>query len=221
MSHLLRIELPDVPGSLGAVASALGHAGANILAIEVVEPGADGAPAIDDVFVELPGAVMPDVVVSAVQRLGGVRVQWVSRYAAAGSLQLDLEIVERVTEKPDRAVQTLAELLPRAFRADWSVVATHEGDQVVTLHASPGASPVPPEARAWFPATRPARLDAPPQAAGWSAMVVAGAPLGGADRLVAFGRHGGPDVLDSELARLGHLAALTASIERSLPGDTG
>ena len=34
-------------------------------------------------------------------------------------------------------------------------------------------------------------------------------------RLVAFGRHGGPEILDSELARLAHLAALTASIEEN------
>jgi hypothetical protein len=30
MSHLIRVALPDVPGSLGAVATALGLAGANI-----------------------------------------------------------------------------------------------------------------------------------------------------------------------------------------------
>ena len=41
------------------------------------------------------------------------------------------------------------------------------------------------------------------------------APLGSRDRLVAFGRHGGPEILDSELARLAHLAALTASIEEN------
>jgi hypothetical protein len=37
--------------------------------------------------------------------------------------------------------------------------------------------------------------------------------LGGPDRLIVFGRRGGPDILDSELARLGHLATLAASIE--------
>jgi hypothetical protein len=36
--------------------------------------------------------------------------------------------------------------------------------------------------------------------------------MGDEDELVLFGRRGGPDVLDSELARLGHLAALAASI---------
>ena len=53
MSHLLRIALPDVPGSLGAVASALGAVGVNIEAIEIVEHRADGV-AVDDFFIRLP-----------------------------------------------------------------------------------------------------------------------------------------------------------------------
>ena len=36
MSYLLRVELPDVPGSLGRLASAIGASGANIDAIEIV-----------------------------------------------------------------------------------------------------------------------------------------------------------------------------------------
>ncbi len=37
MSYLLRVALPDVPGSLGRLASAIGSAGGNIDAIEIVE----------------------------------------------------------------------------------------------------------------------------------------------------------------------------------------
>ena len=36
------------------------------------------------------------------------------------------------------------------------------------------------------------------------------------DRVVVFGRRGGPEILDSELARLGHLASLAASIEAAI-----
>jgi hypothetical protein len=35
------------------------------------------------------------------------------------------------------------------------------------------------------------------------------------DGLILFGRRGGPEVLNSELARLGHLAALADSIARA------
>ncbi len=40
VSFLLRVVLPDKPGSLGAVATALGNAGADILGVDVVERGA-------------------------------------------------------------------------------------------------------------------------------------------------------------------------------------
>jgi hypothetical protein len=213
MSHLLRVALPDVPGSLGAVASAIGVAGANITAIEIVEQRLDGT-AVDDVFVELEPGIMPDMLVSAVQRLDGVRVLWVSRYAAAGNLHLDLEAVELITQRPARAAERLTELAPRTFRSDWALVASLGERGVVREHASPGAPNLPEEAAGWFPLDKPSRPDVD-EWDGFSATVVGLAPLGSRDRLVAFGRHGGPEILDSELARLAHLAALTASIEEN------
>ena len=50
MPYLMRVELPDVPGSLGRVASAIGEAGGDIDAIEIVEHRPDGS-AVDDVGV--------------------------------------------------------------------------------------------------------------------------------------------------------------------------
>ena len=67
MSYLLRVELPDVPGSLGRLASAIGAAGGNIDAIEIVERSHDGI-AIDDVFLAPEPGVMPDSIISALQR---------------------------------------------------------------------------------------------------------------------------------------------------------
>ena len=37
MSFLIRVQLPDKPGALGAVATALGGIGADILSVDVVE----------------------------------------------------------------------------------------------------------------------------------------------------------------------------------------
>ena len=37
VSYLLRLVLPDRPGALGAVATALGHAGADIMSVDIIE----------------------------------------------------------------------------------------------------------------------------------------------------------------------------------------
>ena len=142
MPYLMRVELPDVPGSLGRVASAIGEAGGDIDAIEIVEKR-DGF-AVDDVLLETAPGVMPDSVVSACSVLDGVSVLWINRYAAGGNLFLDLEVVESLTE-----------------------------DDVY---------------------------------------VECAAPFG--DDVVLMGRRGGPEFLDSELARLEHLLGLAITISR-------
>ena len=70
VSFLLRVVLPDKPGNLGAVASALGGAGADILSVDVVERG-DGQ-AVDDIAVELPTNRPPDVLITAAESVPGV-----------------------------------------------------------------------------------------------------------------------------------------------------
>ena len=107
MSYLLRVALPDVPGSLGRLASAIGAAGGNIDAIEIVEHDGDGR-VIDDVFLNSEAGVMPDTIVSACTSLNGVEVLWISRYAAGTNLTRDLEVVEAMTSRPETARDTLA-----------------------------------------------------------------------------------------------------------------
>jgi ACT domain len=213
MSHLLRIALPDVPGSLGAVASALGEVGVNIEAIEIVEHRGDGI-AVDDFFIRLLPGIMPDAAVSSVLRLDGVEVLWVSRYPTAGNLYLDLEAVELIAQQPLRAHEVLTEIVPRTFRADWALVAVREAEKVTTASATPGAPELVDECHAWFPLADARQLDAPPS---WGSTLLGAAPLGSPELIVVFGRHGGPEILSSELARLAHLATLAASIGQSEP----
>src|SRR4051794_27388110 len=119
MPFLLRVELPDVPGSLGRVATAIGEAGGDIEAIEIVEKR-DGN-AVDDVLLEMLDGAMPDSVVSACNTLDGVRVMWISRYAAGGNIFLDLEVVEELSADPREALDRIVDLLPVDFRSDWAM----------------------------------------------------------------------------------------------------
>jgi hypothetical protein len=210
---LLRVELPDVPGSLGRVAAAIGEAGGDIEAIEIVEHRHDGT-AVDDVLMEMAPGMMPDSVVSACNLLDGVHVLWVSRYAAGGNLFLDLEVVEQLTQNPALALDDLVDLLPVTFRADWGVRLIRTDSGVKQVHATSAAPDLGDEQAVWFPLRRASRLKVRDDWTQLRANVVAGAPLD-QDEIVVIGRRGGPDILQSEIARLGHLAALAVTIASS------
>jgi hypothetical protein len=207
---LLRVELPDVPGSLGRVATTIGEAGGDIEAIEIVEHRSDGT-AVDDVLLEMAPGAMPDSVVSACNVLDGVRVLWVSRYAAGGNLFLDLEVVEQLTANPALALDELVDLLPITFRADWAVRLCRTASGVKQVHSTSAAPDLGDEQGSWLPLARAARVEVSDEWPQLSDNVVAAAPLS-KDEIVVIGRRGGPQILDSEVARLGHLAALAVTI---------
>lgn len=211
MAFLLRVELPDVPGSLGVLATALGDAGADIEAIEIIEHRADGM-AVDDVLLELPLTVMPDALVTACHQLDGVSVQWVSRYNAGVSLSMDLEAVEDFTSEPVRAIERLVDLVPSTFRADWAMALRKVDSKTHLVRATAAAPELVPDVEEWFSVTKVALL---PEIAAWESTVLACAPVRDDDLVVVFGRHGGPEVLTSELARLGHMVSLAASLAAS------
>jgi hypothetical protein len=203
--YLLRVELPDVPGSLGRVATAIGEAGGDIEAIEIVEKR-DGF-AVDDVLLEIAPGTMPDSVVSACAVLDGVRVLWINHYAAGGNLFLDLEVVEMLTEDASSAVDRVVDLLPVSFRVDWAARVRREGPLGNNTGRIVQASETAPSELPWV------QIEAPTRLPGDDVHVECAAPLG--DDIVVLGRRGGPEFLDSEIARLGHLLGLAESISRA------
>jgi hypothetical protein len=158
---------------------------------------------------------MPDSLVSACNTLDGVRVLWISRYGAGGNLFLDLEAVEALTASPGTALNELVDLLPITFRADWGLRARRTDRGVDFVHGTSAAPDLEDGEVDWFPLERAKRLAVPGEWERWTSTLVAGAPLSDKDEIVVFGRRGGPEVLDSELARLQHLAALAVTIARA------
>lgn len=67
----LQIALPDRPGSLGAVASAIGFAGADIRGLVVVK--SEAGKGYDDITVAIPGSDPTDLV-QVLNAIGGVEV---------------------------------------------------------------------------------------------------------------------------------------------------
>jgi len=213
MPYLLRLRLTDRPGSLGSIASALGRSGADILALDVVEhtPAGD---AIDDIVIDLPDGGMPDSAVSACAAVPGVTVAFVTPYPAGAPLGRDLEVVELMAERPTRAEQVLTAAVPDLFRLAWGVVVDGSLGIATVEHRSIGA---PEDDRfdvSWLPRDKARRIDVTDRSlpSGWRGAVLAAAPLAGRDRALVVGRHANPDVLDSEVARLGYLATLAGTL---------
>jgi hypothetical protein len=214
--YLLRVVMPDRPGALGEVASALGMAGGDIVGVEVVEHRDDGF-AIDDFTLEMPPGRVADALVSACTALPGVEVEFVGPYAAGGNLQRDLEAIEAMTQQPHRAELVLVDLLPGVFPGSWGLLLEQRPDGTVgVVAATPGAPKAEGFTPPWLPLERAALVVAdhawaPPS---WHDVIAAIAPLSSPARVVVAGRNGGPETLHSEVMRLAHLAALAGTVRQ-------
>ncbi len=212
MSYLLRIVLPDRPGALGAVASALGEVGADILSLDVVErsPGC----AIDDLVLELPPERLADSLVSAAATVPGVRVEYIRPYAGQTDPYRELELLERLAAQPEQSLQLLTDGVARIFRAGWALVLAAPLDGNAEVLASGGGAPeMPVVPTPWWPPSPTRVLDgvgewAPPD---WEQLgtELAVTPMGELALLV-----GRPTLrwLPAEMLRLQHLAAIAATV---------
>ncbi|WP_367136158.1 amino acid-binding protein [Saccharothrix sp. HUAS TT1] len=214
MSFLIRVQLPDRPGTLGAVASALGEIGADILSVDVVERGA--GLAIDDLVVELPSGRLPDVLITAAESIDGVEVDAVRPYAGVLDTHRELELVEEVAEEPAHGLAVFTEGVPKIIRAGWAVVVSWDGRTATRLTSSSAA----PETRLatppWLPLARATVLDGEDEwvPETWQELgtELAATPLGKPDRVLLVGRPGGPMFRAAEVARLAHLAGIVSVV---------
>lgn len=217
-SFLLRVQLEDRPGSLGSLAVALGSVGADILSLDVVErwPGF----AIDDLVVELPAGSMPDSLITAAEAIKGVYVDSIRPHTGLLEAHRELELIDHVAAAHGKAarLQTLADEAPRVLRVSWCVVVTVDDSGPRRIVGSPGAPETLADSAPWLPLTKATALDA---TAHWVPQfwrdidtTLAAAPLGDPTTAVMLGRPGGPAFRPSEIARLGYLSGIVATILR-------
>jgi hypothetical protein len=216
-SYLLRIELVDRPGSLGALALALGSVGADILSLDVVDRG--GGYAIDDLVIELPPGAMPDTLITAAEALRGVRVDSVRPHTGLLEAHRELELLDHVAAAADNEtrLQVLVDEAPKVLRVSWCTVLRSSQEELQRLAGSPGSPETKADSAPWLPIERAATLDHTaewvPQA--WRDMdtTMVAAPLGDPHTAVVLGRPG-PEFRPSEVARLGYLAGIVATMLR-------
>jgi hypothetical protein len=217
-TYLLRVELEDRPGRLGSLAVALGSVGADILSLDVVERGSGYA--VDDLVVELPQGAMPDMLITAAEKLDGVYVDSIRPHTGLLEAHRELELIDHIAAAGNKAnkLQVLVDEAPRVLRVAWCTVvaATDNGPQRIV--GSFGAPETQVAETPWLPIDRAHALDGD---ADWVPKLwrdmdttLAAAPLGDPGTAVVLGRPGGPQFRPSEVARLGYLAGIVATILR-------
>lgn len=214
MSFLLRVQLPDKPGALGSVATALGTIGADILSVDVVERG--GGVAVDDLVVELPPGRLPDVLITAAESVEGVDVDAVRPYAGVLDTHRELELVEAIAEDPRAGLDVFTEGVPKIVRAGWAMTVSGDGRSVSRLAASTAAPQTVDVDMPWLPLPRATVLDGEstwvPDTWQQLGTELAATPVGKPDRALLVARPGGPMFRAAEVARLAHLAGIVAVV---------
>jgi hypothetical protein len=214
VSFLIRVLLPDSPGTLGAVATALGTVGADILSVDVVERGT--GVAVDDLVVELPSGRLPDALITAAESVEGVEVDAVRPYAGVLDTHRELELVEEIAARPKTGLDILAEGVPRIVRAGWAMVVEHAETGAVRLASSSAAPETPITDLPWLPLERATVLDSEeawiPETWKELGTELAATPLGKPGKALLVARPGGPNFRAAEVARLAHLAGIVAVV---------
>ncbi|SOD93135.1 ACT domain-containing protein [Blastococcus haudaquaticus] len=222
MSYLLRLVVPDRPGALGALATALGTAGIDIVSLDVLERG--HGVAVDDVVVELPRGGLPDSLITAAQEVPGVSVESLRPFAGPLDTHRELELLDALARAAEgTSAKLLAAELPRVFHSGWAVVlsAVDSPDEAWEVAAASEAAPtfdgllLP-----WMPLAGPRLLPSEDEwlPERWREMAIEmmAAPYGGPGCAVVLGRSGGPAFRRSELLRLAHLTGIATTVA-SLP----
>jgi hypothetical protein len=219
VSYLLRLVVPDRPGTLGAVATSLGASGIDIVSVDVVERG--HGVAVDDIVVELPADRVADSLITAAMAVPGVQVESLRPFAGPLDTHRELDLLEALAPAGEGTAKVLAAELPRVFRSGWAVVLAGPGTDARLLAASDAAPSLEGVRLPWLPMRSPLLLpsegDWVPQRWQELAVEMMAAPLGDEGTAVLLGRSGGPAFRRSELLRLTHLTGIAATVARLPP----
>lgn len=205
----IRVSVPDRPGSLGTVTTALGRTGADIAQVEVLE--AEAGRALDDVLVHVRDADHLDSVSMVLAGVPGVTVVGLQHPAPPTTGHTELELVAQVLARPDRGLQTLVDGAPGAVGADWGAAITYGPEGTATGVAAISASCPGEDA---VPLTSPLRL----AVVRWPGHAAAAlVPLERAGLALAVVRETGPTFHRSELWRLEQVGRIAGSVLGSVP----
>jgi hypothetical protein len=139
--YAIEISLQDEPGALGAVASLIGAAGADVIDVDVLEHGRGRVR--DELTVELTGPTHAEDLARQLAELPGVEVEQIAPVGEYGhhllvdALQVANAMIEESTMHG--MLEALADGCMAAFGASWAVVVSEGRDR--PLAAAGGVPP--------------------------------------------------------------------------------
>ncbi|MGA2836579.1 MAG: hypothetical protein ABSF84_08280 [Acidimicrobiales bacterium] len=146
-NYLIRVQLPDRPGALGAVASRIGSVGGDVVSIDILQR--DNGAVVDELGVGLAGDHLLDLLRDEILEVDGVTIETLR--AVDGPLpDRHAELLDIATElfvqvSPDALLDRLADRVRRSLVADFAAVIDADTTRVAVAH---GVAPDDDELRA-------------------------------------------------------------------------
>jgi hypothetical protein len=211
MHYVLRVSLPDRPGSLHALTGACWGAGADIASLDVIERSS--GIAVDDLCLTVRD---PQELTASVNRLPGTTVMSLRQVRSFRDVDGALALAAGMVAEGRGAVRLLVDRLPDALWTEWAVAVARGWNGLEVLAASEAA--VAPETGHWLPLVAPRRLQRADVITAGSTtafddLELAAAPLGQTTSAVIVARRRGPRFVDRELRQLDLLAKVAVATE--------
>lgn len=204
-----RVDIRDEPGVLAEVTAALARAGADVLSVQVTDRSAGRA--VDDFLLGWPAGADPEPLTAALQAVGGSRLLGLRRVATVPEDSGLLDLLTQVLWQPQRAVQTLADLVPSLLPVDWSAVLLRGATGRLLYAGAAAPQPVPA-----LPADFPRALACTVEA-GDAAVV----PLPRGELVLVAVRRDGPPFLRREVDDLVRTAEVVLLLAEALRTGSG
>jgi hypothetical protein len=135
-NYLIRLQLPDRPGALGAVASRIGSVGGDVVSIDILQR--DNGVVVDELGVGLAGDHLLGLLRDEILEVDGVSIETLR--AVDGPLPdrhselLDIATELFVQASPDALLDRLADRIRRSLVADFAAVVDADTTRVAASH---------------------------------------------------------------------------------------
>lgn len=209
MRYVLRVAVPDLPGSLHALTGVCARAQVDIASLDVIERASGRA--IDDLCVS--GVAEAAALTAAIDALPATSVLSLRPVESFGDVDGAIALAAALVVEGRGAVQLLVSRLPAALWAGWAIAVARGWNGLEVLAAGPDA--LAPDTTSWLPLVAPRRLLASDVLGhdGSTDLQLAAAPLGQPTSAIILARRGGPQFADRELRQLDLLAKVAVATE--------